>query len=67
MKSIDQAIIQSQVTELTFARAEALQLRQELQLHSDRVKEGVKKNPVRKIYCRCCCFSSFKINSSARN
>ena len=67
MKSIDQPIIQSQVTELTFARAEALQLRQELQLQSDCVKEEVKKNPVRKICCRCCCFFSFKINSSARN
>ena len=42
MKSIDQAIIQSQVTELTLARAEALQLRQEIQLQSDCMKEGKK-------------------------
>ena len=66
MKSIDQAI-HSQVKELTLARAEALQLRQEIQLQSDCMKEGVKKNPVRKICCRCCCFFSFKINSSAKN
>ena len=48
MKSIDQAI-HSQVKELTLARSEALQLRQEIQLQSDCVKEGVKKIPVRKI------------------
>ena len=44
MKSIDKAIIQSQVKELTLARSEALQLRQEIQLQSDCMKEGVKKN-----------------------
>ena len=45
MKSIDQAIIQSEVTELKLARAEALQLRQEImiQLQSDCMKERVKK------------------------
>ena len=36
-KSIDQAIMQSQVTELTLARAEAFQLRQEIQLLRDEV------------------------------
>ena len=47
MKSIDQAI-HSQVKELTLARSEALQLRQdsEIQLQSDYMKEGVKKIPV---------------------
>ena len=48
MKSIDQAI-HSQVKELTLARSEALQLRQEIQLQSDCMREGVKKIPVRKI------------------
>ena len=48
MKSIDQAI-HSQVKELTLARSEALQLRQEIQLQSDCMKEGVKKILVRKI------------------
>ena len=43
MKFIDKATIQSQVTELTLARAEALQLRQEIQLQSDYMKEGGKK------------------------
>ena len=43
MKFIDQATIQSQVTEVTLARAEALQLRQDIQLHSDYMKEGEKK------------------------
>ena len=48
-KSIDQAI-HSEVKELTLARSlEALQLRQEIQLQSDCMKEGVKKIPVRKI------------------
>ena len=47
MKSIDQAI-HSQMKELTLARSEALQLRQEIQLQSDCMKEGVKKTPVRK-------------------
>ena len=48
MKSIDQAI-QSQVKELALARSEALQLRQEIQVQSDCMREGVKKIPVRKI------------------
>ena len=58
------SIIESQVKELNLARAEALQLRQEIQLQNDCMKEGVKKNPVRKTCCSCCCFFSFKINSS---
>ena len=37
MKSIDQGIIQSQVTELRLARTEAFQLRQEIQLLRDEV------------------------------
>ena len=48
MKSIDQAI-HSQVKKLTLARSEALQLRQEIQLQSDCMKEGVKNILVRKI------------------
>ena len=43
MKSIDQAIRKFQVTELALARAEELQLRQEIQFQSDCIKEGVKK------------------------
>lgn len=59
-ESIDQAIIQSQVTELTLARAEAFQLRQEIQLLRDEVacsrlqvdpvKNRVKFNVTRKTF-----------------
>ena len=60
MKSIDQGIIQSQVTELRLARTEAFQLRQEIHLlrdgvaHSrlqvDPVKNRVKFNVTRKTF-----------------
>ena len=60
MKSIDQGIIQSQVTELRLARAEAFQLRQEIQLlrdevarsrlQVDSVKNRVKFNVTRKTF-----------------
>lgn len=59
-ESIDQAIMQSQVTELTLARAEAFQLRQEIQLLRDEVarshlqvypvKDRVKFNVTRKSF-----------------
>ena len=60
MKSIDQGIIQFQVTELRLARAEAFQLRQEIQLLRDEVahsrlqvhpvKNRVKFNVTRKTF-----------------
>jgi len=60
-KNNHQAIIQSQGTEMTIARAEALQLRQEIQLlrdetelsglHVDLVKNRVKFNVTKKTFC----------------
>ena len=60
MKSIDQGIIQSQVTELRLARTEAFQLRQEIhllrdgvarsRLQVDPVKNRVKFNVTRKTF-----------------
>ena len=48
MKSIDQGIIQSQVTELRLARAEAFQLRQEIQLLRDEVaRSRLQVDPVK--------------------
>ena len=59
-ESIDRPIIQSQVTELTLARTEAFQLREEIQLlrdevarsclQVDRVKTRVKFDATRKIF-----------------
>ena len=67
MKSIDQAIIQSQVTELTLARAEALQLRQEIQLQSD-CSEGrsEKKIQYERSVAVVVVFFSFKISFSPK-
>ena len=60
-ESIHNAIIQSQGTELTIARAEAFQLRQEIQLlreetelsglQADPVKNRVKFNVIKKTFC----------------
>ena len=48
MKSIDQGIIQSQLTELRLARAEAFQLRQEIQLLRDEVaRSRLQVDPVK--------------------
>ena len=47
-ESIDQAIIQSQETELTLARVEAFQLRQEIQLLRDKAElSGLQLDPVK--------------------
>ena len=47
--SIDQAIIQSQVTELLVARAEVFQLRQEVQrLRDELARSRVQEDPVKK-------------------
>ena len=69
MKSIDQTIIQPQVTELTVTRAEAFQLRQEIQLQSNCMKEGVKKIQYERSVAVVVVvvFFSFKINSSDNN